>query len=48
MTTLLQDLQDLVSQFESEKLTEMEVINIIINIANYYETEIANYYEEGQ
>mgnify|MGYP003155564516 FL=1 len=36
MTTLLEDLQDLVSQFEREKITEEEVINIISNITKYY------------
>ena len=36
MTTLLEDLQDLVSQFEREKITEEEVIKIISNITKYY------------
>ena len=36
MNTLLEDLQDLVSQFEREKITEEEVINIISNITKYY------------
>tara|TARA_R100000231_G_C5231036_1_gene136691 strand:+ start:255 stop:386 length:132 start_codon:yes stop_codon:yes gene_type:complete len=39
MNTLLEDLQDLVSQFEREKITEEQVINIIINMANYYQNE---------
>ena len=39
MTTLLEDLQDLVSQFERGKLTEEEVIKYVISMANYYQNK---------
>ena len=31
-TTLLQDLEDIVSQFQSDKITEEQVIEILSNI----------------
>ena len=37
MTTLLQDLQDLVNQYESKKITKKTLIEVLANIVKHEE-----------